>query len=70
MPPKNIQNLKELSHDFFYTFVSNYSLYAYNSLELNKEYTDDNQCWIEKIFHKNDGYQTPIVLNPYRKKVI
>lgn len=50
MPPKNIQNLKELSHDFFYTFVSNYSLYAYNSLELNKEYTDDNQCWIEKIF--------------------
>ena len=67
-PQKNIQNLKELSHDFFYTFVSNYSLYAYNSLELNKEYTDDNQCWIEKIFHKNDGYQTPIVLNPYRKK--
>ena len=22
--------------------------------------------WIDEMFHKNDGYMTPIVLNPYR----
>lgn len=43
---------------FFYTEIINYSLYAYNSnLEGN---------WINHIFHKNDAYQTPIVLNPWR----
>lgn len=45
---------------FFYTEIINYSLYAYNSnLEGN---------WINHIFHKNDAYQTPIVLNPWRKE--
>ncbi len=44
--------------DFFYTEVINYSLYAYNS---NQEGN-----WINHIFHKNDAYQTPIVLNPWR----
>lgn len=29
------------------------------------EYTQD-QCWLKGLFHKNDGYQTPIVLNPMR----
>ncbi len=24
------------------------------------------RCWIESLFHKNDGYQMPVVLNPYR----
>lgn len=51
-------NLKE----FFYTEVINYSLYAYNS---NQE-----GSWIKQIFHKNDAYQTPIVLNPWREKGI
>ncbi|WP_445710876.1 hypothetical protein [Flavobacterium sp.] len=44
----------------FYNLVINYSLYGLNSLE-----TGD---WINKIYHKNDGYQTPIVINPYRQK--
>ncbi len=45
--------------DFFYTEVINYSLYAYNSLQEGD--------WIKHIFHKNDAYQTPVVLNPFRR---
>lgn len=30
------------------------------------EIFDVEKCWLTGIFHKNDGYQTPIVLNPYR----
>lgn len=32
-------------------------------------YTQD-QCWLKGLFHKNDGYQTPIVINPMRDKGI
>lgn len=28
--------------------------------------TDEELCWLSGLFHKNDGYQTPIVLNPFR----
>ena len=28
--------------------------------------SDEQKCWIGSLFHKNDAYQTPIVLNPYR----
>lgn len=41
-----------------YSIVVNYSVYGLNSLV-----TGD---WLDGIFHKNDGYQTPIVINPYR----
>lgn len=27
---------------------------------------EEGNTWISSIFHKNDGYRTPIVLNPYR----
>ena len=30
------------------------------------EVLDVERCWLTGIFHKNDGYQTPIVLNPFR----
>ena len=49
-------------HDFFYSIVVNYSHYALNSNEVGD--------WIIPLFHKNDGYQTPIVLNPMRTKGI
>lgn len=29
---------------------------------------DEELCWIGSLFHKNDSYQTPIVLNPYRRR--
>lgn len=54
---KEIKNIDDLNQ-FFYTIVVNYSHYALNSLEIGD--------WINPLFHKNDGYQTPIVLNPMR----
>jgi hypothetical protein len=44
----------------FYTIVTNYSHYSFNQ-------NFDKKYWIKGIFHKNDGYQMPIVINPYRK---
>jgi hypothetical protein len=45
---------------FFYTNVINYSIWAYNHHEM-----DD---FINTLFHKNDAYQIPIVINPYRSQ--
>lgn len=52
----------------FYTLVSNYSLYAYNSEEFKAETSteDEEESWITALFHKNDAYQTPVVLSPQR----
>jgi len=44
---------------FFYSVVVNYSLYGLNSR--------GNYFWLHPLFHKNDGYKTPLVLNPFRK---
>lgn len=63
--------LKQDLYRFFYTVVSNYSLYAYNSRDFKKsdyEKDYDGDCWIEGLFHKNDGYQAPIVLTPLREE--
>lgn len=43
---------------FFYTVGINYSQYALNSLEMGN--------WLDGLFHKNDAYQIPIVINPMR----
>ncbi len=53
-----IEDISQLA-DLFYSVVINYSLYALNTEEIGH--------WIKAIFHKNDGYQTPVVLNPFRK---
>lgn len=45
---------------FFYTNVINYSIWAYNHHEMDH--------FISALFHKNDAYQIPIVLNPYRSQ--
>lgn len=58
----------------FYTIVTNYSLQAFNgndyrredTLSLMKDGVKGGGIWINSLFHKNDGYMTPIVLNPYR----
>jgi predicted ATPase len=47
-----------LKVDFFYSLAVNYSFYALNSIDLGR--------WLKNIFHKNDSYQMPIVLNPMR----
>lgn len=46
--------------DFFYTVTINHSHYAYN--------IDDLGDWLNGLFHKNDAYQTPLVLNPMRTR--
>lgn len=59
----------ELKGHFFYTLVSNYSHYAYNTHDFRKEWqkqSDEDTCWLKWLFHKNDGYQTPITLHPFR----
>jgi energy-coupling factor transporter ATP-binding protein EcfA2 len=44
--------------EFFYSVVVNYSIYGLNSNHIGE--------WINELFHKNDAYQTPIVINPMR----
>lgn len=64
----NINNEKKSEElSFFYTLVSNYSIYAYNTNDFQRENIKD-ECWLDSVFHKNDGYQTPIVLHPFRQK--
>lgn len=61
----------------FYTIVTNYSMQAFCSQDYAEEpcFILDKQrgrepaeerVWIDGLFHKNDGYMSPIVLNPYR----
>lgn len=46
--------------DFFYTIAINYSIYGLNESIMGP--------WIGRLFHKNDGYQTPVVINPFRDR--
>ena len=66
---------KELLSHFFYTVSTNYSTYAFNEndyrkdvvLEDGRQRSKVNGKWLSGLFHKNDGYQAPIVMTPYRK---
>lgn len=49
---------KEDLSSLFYTISVNYSIYGLNSLQIGS--------WINHLFHKNDSYQTPLVINPMR----
>jgi energy-coupling factor transporter ATP-binding protein EcfA2 len=55
----NVQPGIFFSKEFFYSIVINYSHYSLNSHHLGQ--------WVKNLFHKNDGYQTPLVLNPFRR---
>lgn len=58
---QTIDDYKSLFYDFFfYTIAINYSIYSLNSI-----YIGD---WINALFHKNDGYRTPVVINPMRSE--
>lgn len=48
----------EVLSSFFYTMVLNYSHHGLNSSHLG--------FWITMLFHKNDGYKAPAVINPMR----
>lgn len=73
--------VKWAKENFFYTIVTNYSLQAFNANDYKRERClilkdglDDTlaetqakgHVWMDSLFHKNDGYMTPIVLTPYR----
>ena len=55
------ENIINVAKNFFFTIVTNYSIQS-----LNYEDYEEEGPWIQKLFHKNDGYSLPIVLNPYR----
>lgn len=86
--PKNIvlppqAGYRYLLHEWFYTLVSNYSLYAYNYRDYEYEESNETKLkyfqeknpkmgmedryWLKGVFHKNDGYQTPVVIHPMRE---
>lgn len=63
----------------FHTWVSNYSIYAYNIYDYSKEWIqearlqgEDNYygdyCWLDPIFKKNDGYSMPLAIFPDRRR--
>ena len=54
--------------NFFYTVLLNYSLYAFNTKECYSRIEDEEKHWLNGLFHKNDGYQAPIVINPKREE--
>lgn len=69
--------------EFFFTMYVNYSLYGLDEDDFindgyNEEKSKDPQgnvtkhkvSWLNKIFHKNDGYQTPVVIHPYRESAM
>lgn len=82
LPPQDKK--QGLLYDWFYTLVSNYSLYAYNYRDYIYEQTneqrlatlrterprdnkEEDKFWLKGVFHKNDGYQTPVVIHPMRE---
>lgn len=87
MPKNKQEQLEECTLNstykhFFYSYISNYSIYAYNTTDFRdecnsndyetkirkgkkKKYDCEYRNWLNGIFHKNDGYQTPIVLTPF-----
>lgn len=81
LPPQ--EGFRYLLEDWFYTLVSNYSLYAYNYRDYEYEESDETKLlyfqekypkmgkedryWLKGVFHKNDGYQTPVVIHPMRE---
>lgn len=79
--PINDNRAIYIARKIFYTIVTNYSIlslipssyYGASSIydkEKRKWEIDKyrGRSWIQRIFHKNDGYTCPIVLNPMRNE--
>lgn len=54
-----VSDLESHLNEDYYTILLNFSLHSLNSSKVG-------DFWLNHLFHKNDGYTTPIVLNPYR----
>ncbi|MBP6424402.1 MAG: AAA family ATPase [Flavobacterium sp.] len=61
--PNRIEKIVDVDNfdlsDFFYNISLNFSHHSLNSKTLGK--------WINRLFHKNDAYTTPVVINPMRE---
>lgn len=73
----NQQKLAGFNQNWFYSIVTNYSMQSFvctdfrgepalQVLKDGKSQGKDGLLWLSGLFHKNDGYITPIVLNPFR----
>lgn len=66
--------IKDAWEGLFFTIVTNYSMQSFITndyineriVDLKTQTEKEEESWINSLFHKNDGYMTPIVLNPYR----
>lgn len=59
----NLNGIPEIDNNFifdsfFYSICLNYSHHSLNSKVIGN--------WVNSLFHKNDGYVTPVVINPMR----
>lgn len=65
--PMRQANFDKILKGFFYTIAVNYSIYSFNEYDYGNRSLDvvDGK-WFDGLFHKNDGYMTPITLVPYR----
>ena len=67
--------MHDVLHHLFYTICINYSIYSFHVKDYNPPMIQMsilnqgiNGKWLEKLFHKNDGYLMPIVLAPFRDR--
>lgn len=75
-----VNEMAKLAESLHYTIVTNYSLQSLVSSDYQDEtslspdrngmYAPEKEgtVWISHLYHKNDGYLTPIVLNPFRNQ--
>lgn len=66
---EGIENPKIVLTNFFYTISNNYSIYSFNETVSPVRHTNHNEGfgYLQGLFHKNDGYFTPIVVTPFRE---
>ena len=75
-----VKDMAKLADQLHYTIVTNYSLQSLVSSDYQDEVSlapdrggvfspeQEGTVWISHLYHKNDGYLTPIVLNPFRDR--
>lgn len=76
-----VKEMAVLAKELHYTIVTNYSLQSLISSDYADETSlapdssgvyapeKEGSVWISHLYHKNDGYLTPIVLNPFRDQI-
>ena len=57
----------DYSHETVYSWRDRKDAHG-EILQAKEWHVDETGIWINSVFHKNDGYMCPIVLNPYRNE--